>query len=129
MKMSENETAYFIRRAVLKFTEGEEYSRAIIYWFTDDGKWARSRHLAHLFTQRGQAQLAVYNLPGIYKQDAFIEEIHGRVLSRIKKGMAKHKAKKLFRLPANTPANILADRFEEEGMLEEANLLRGKYDG
>lgn len=34
------------------------------------------------------------------------------------------KAKSLFGLSARTPYKILADRYEEEGMDEEANLLR-----
>lgn len=55
-----------------------------------------------------------------------MEQLSDKELLRIYQHRMKRKAKELFKLAATSPKWLLADRFEEEGMLEEAELLRRK---
>jgi hypothetical protein len=96
------------------------------YWLTEDKKWTRSRFAAEIFPSYQAAKGAIEKITGGIKSYAVCEPVTGNTLLRIRKSKAKHKARKLFGLPLTTPDYMLADRFEEEGIMEEASLFRGK---
>jgi hypothetical protein len=123
--MDEPKVMYRVYRTVSKEIT-DSLTRVTTYYLDDDGKWVRSPYAAKLFKTFPETDQAIRELKGDYRTQADREPVKGRQLWYARKAKLKHQAKKLFRLPVNIPACLVADRYEEEGMLEEAAVLRAK---
>jgi hypothetical protein len=102
-------------------------SRMVIHWLDDDGKWNRYSARARLFNSHKEADDYVVEHNLHMGEGSIVAAIASEDLVRgVNKSKAKQKAKKLFGLPATLPDTVIADRFEEEGMYEEVEVLRSK---
>jgi hypothetical protein len=123
--MDEPKVMYRVYRTVSKEIT-DSLTRVTTYYLDDDGKWVRSPYAAKLFKTYAEADRAARGLKGPYSYLAEYEIVEGNELWYARRAKLKHQAKKLFGLPVNIPAYLVADRYEEEGMLEEAAMLRAK---
>lgn len=98
--------------------------RLTVLYLKDDYKFTKTHGLAKIFNTEQEAKLCLLDRFHYHHANIGIQEIDAHTKISIQKHKLRYKAKELFKLPVNTPAKILADRFEDANMLEEANLLR-----
>ncbi len=85
---------------------------------------------ATLFGEEGKADQVADDTEGKYTWKGIVIEKLGATLllskevTLIQKHQLKKRAKVLYGLRVNSPTAIIADRYEDEGMMQEASLLR-----
>ncbi len=83
---------------------------------------------ATLFENRETARTALDNCDDTDKYQLVlgVRVVHPSVVLSIRKHTLRKRAKELWGLRVNSPIGIIADRYEDAGMMESAKLLRSR---